>query len=98
MKLWLGTLLTASALDIITTTVGLHLGAHEENPMMLFLMSNVSEPIAYCAKLALVGLIVAVVLHAQNRGKRVGLLKVISVMPTVLVVISNVAIVVALWR
>jgi cytochrome bd-type quinol oxidase subunit 2 len=90
LKIWLIVLLVASVLDVVTTTIGLRLGATEQNPLMAGLMQTWSEPVAYIFKALVVTYMVSLVLNARRRHRRIWPMMLVSALPTCYAVASNV--------
>ncbi|HEX5417198.1 MAG TPA: DUF5658 family protein [Chloroflexota bacterium] len=90
---WLLLLLVANLLDIATTVIGLTLGIPEGNPVEASILASLGEFWMFLFKVMLVALLVLAIHPLHRHYRRLWPAFLVMTMPTVLVVLSNVALI-----
>lgn len=98
MRLWIIVLALAATLDIVTTMIGLHVGAREANPLMADVMSASGQLAAYLLKSIMTVAIGALVILASRRYRRSSMLMAAAACPICFVVVNNLVVIAGLAR
>lgn len=90
---WLGLLLLANLLDIVTTILGLAFGIPEGNPVEASILASFGEVWMFLFKIALVTALVLAVHPLHLRFRRLWPFLLAMTLPTALVVANNLALI-----
>jgi hypothetical protein len=93
VPLWIGLLLFAQGLDVMTTAVGLRLGIPEGNPLMISLFRLHGELAMYVLKLVTAAAVVWAIARLRYRYRRVWPIALAMVVPTLVAVVNNVVLI-----